>query len=439
MEFGMKTHKNLLLCVIIVIGLMLGACQPPKSVPTPIPWESRQTATPVATQAMTSTPPLVTPTPIAATVTAESTTAIQVTTDVEATATPPPSPTPTTSSRMTSPDYGIQAFMWWRQDIGTRDLGLIRDMGFRWVKHIFAWNAIEGAAKGHFDWNSADRIVDDVNRYGLKLLARIDRAPVWAGGQGENGLPSDLRDWGDFCFALASRYKGRIQAYQIWNEPNLAREWGGKPPNPAEYVELLRVAYEAIKRADPEAIVISAGLTPTGTYNDEAMPDEMYLEGMYQAGFQRYCDMVGLHAAGFKAPPEISPDELLTTPGHPYGDQRFFCFRHVEDMRKIMEKYGDGARRVVILEFGWTTDTREGSPYAWHAVSQQEQAEYMVRAYRWAKEHWQPWIALMSLIYIADPYWTPENEEYWWAITEPNYPTPWTRPAYEALKQMPKE
>ena len=44
----------------------------------------------------------------------------------------------------------------------------------------------------------------------------------------------------------------------------------------------------------------------------------------------------------------------------------------------------------------------------------------------------------MSLIYIADPYWTPESEEYWWAITEPNYPTPWTRPAYAALKNMPK-
>ncbi|MBN1933522.1 MAG: beta-galactosidase [Anaerolineae bacterium] len=438
----MKLDKNWFLFVVVILGLLLSACQPKQTVPTPVAWESKQTATPpVAAQAVTPTPTVVTPT---ATGEATATPAIE-TTAVEATATPlseSPTPTatppPTQSSLMTSPDYGIQAFMWWRPEVATRDLGLIKDMGFRWVKQIFAWNAIEGAAKGHFDWSATDRIVDDVNRYGLKLLVRIDRGPVWAGGQGESGLPTNLADFGDFCTALASRYKGKIHAYQIWNEPNLAREWGGKPPNPAEYVQLLKVAYEAIKSVDPNAIVISAGLTPTGTNNAEAMPDDLYLEGMYQAGFQQYCDMLGLHGAGFKAPPEMSPDELMAAPGYPYGDQRFFCFRHVEDMRKIVEKHNDGARRVAILEFGWTTDTREGSPYAWHGVSQQEQADYMVRAYQYAKENWQPWIGLMSLIYIADPYWTQENEEYWWAITDPNYPTPWTRPAYEALKVMPK-
>jgi hypothetical protein len=338
---------------------------------------------------------------------------------------------------MTSPDYGIQAFLWWRPEVATRDLGLIKQMGFRWVKQVFAWSDIEGAQKDHFNWTQADGVVYHADEAGLKLLVRLDRAPAWTGAGAPNGPPERYEDYGDFCYAVASRYKGLIHAYQIWNEPNLAREWGGRPPNPQEYVRLLSIAYRRIKEADPDALVISAGLTPTGTMSDEAMPDTNYLEEMYKAGLQNYCDMIGVHAAGYKAPPEVSPDEAAAQKDL-YGGERFFCFRHVEDMRAIMEKYGDGDRRVAVLEFGWTTDPVHPA-YAWHAVTEEQQADYMVRAYRYAQEHWQPWIALMSLIYIADVGWTEEREEYWWAITYPQYPTPKFRPAYQALSAMPKE
>jgi hypothetical protein len=362
--------------------------------------------------------------------------------------TPQPSPTPITGQAqptpaqpasglpMTSPDYGIQAFLWWRNEVATRDLGLIKDMGFRWVKQVFAWADIEGAGKDAFNWTQADLVVESAEKYQVKLIARLDRAPVWTGAEGENGPPQNYEDFGDFCYEVAKRYKGRIHAYQIWNEPNLAREWGNHPPNPKEYTRLLSIAFRRIKEADPDAIVISAGLTPTGTYNEVAMPDTVYLEQMYQAGFQDYCDMVGLHGAGFKAPPEVSPDEAAADKER-YGGERFFCFRHIEDMREIMLKHGDGDRRIAILEFGWTTDTIHPE-YAWHAVSLEQQADYMVRAYKWAEEHWQPWIGVMNLIYIADSGWSEEREEYWWAITYPQYPTPRVKPAYNALRDMPK-
>lgn len=446
------TNKTLLFIFsFFIIASLLSACQARQTVPPPVPYETQQAATLAARQ-------LATPTPTS-TVAGPSTAVVPSTTVISLTATPLPAtltataqavkpadvtPTPTSPPAtllplMTSPDYGIQAFMWWRPEVATRDLGLIKEMGFRWVKHVFAWSDMEPFGKGTFNWTQADQIVRFAAEAGIKVMARLDRAPAWTGHGGENGPPAKLADFGDFCFEFASRYKGRVHAYQVWNEPNLAREWGGRPPSPAEYAQLLKVAYQRIKEADPNALVISAGLTPTGTNNEQAMPDDLYLEGMYKAGFQQYCDLVGLHAAGFKAPPELSPDELMAAPGKPYGDHRFFCFRHVEDMRKIMEKYGDGARRVAVLEFGWTLDPRPDSPYHWHAVTREEQADYMVRAYQWAREHWQPWIGLMSLIYIADPYWKEEDEEYWWAITEPSYPIPVVRPAYEALKMMPKD
>jgi hypothetical protein len=418
-----------ILAVILVVCL---SCQATPPVPSPVPYQATQAATSVAqlVPTFTSTPAQPAPqeTPTATPSLATPTSAPSPTSSPAPTSVPLPS--------MTSPDYGIQAFLWWRQEVATRDLGLIKDMGFRWVKQVFAWSDIEGAKKGHFDWAQADAVVSHANDYGLQVLARLDRAPAWTGAQAPNGPPQRYEDFGDFCYEIASRYRGRIQAYQIWNEPNLAREWGGQPPNPQEYVRLLSIAYQRIKEADPNAIVVSAGLTPTGTSTAEAMPDTQYLDQMYQAGFQNYCDMVGLHAAGFKAPPETSPDEAAANPE--YGGERFFCFRHVEDMRQIMETHQDGARRVVILEFGWTSDTIHPA-YAWHAVTEEQKAEYMVRAYQWAQEHWRPWIALMSLIYIADSNWKDDREESWWAITAPGYPTPRLRPAYYALRDMPKD
>ncbi len=242
-----------------------------------------------------------------------------------------------------------------------------------------------------------------------------------------------MQDFADFCFVLAERYRGRIAAYQIWNEPNLSREWGNEPPDPAAYTELLKVCYESIKAADPEAIVISAGLAPTGTGLPIALPDTTFLEQMYDAGAAAYFDVLGLNAPGYKAPPEISPEEAASNPE--YGGGRWFAFRHVEDMRDIMLANDDGHKQIAILELGWTTD-QINPEYAWHSVSELEQAAYLVRAYEYAGKHWSPWIGPMFTIYIADFSWTAEeNEQWWWAITLPDGSK---RPAFNALKEMEK-
>ena len=110
--------------------------------------------------------------------------------------------------------------------------------------------------------------------------------------------------------------------------------------------------------------------------------------------------MLGVNAPGYKAPPEMSPDEVAAKVRS--GGQRFFAFRHVEDIRDIMEKYGDADKQIAILEIGWTTDPIHPE-YAWHAVTEQQQADYLVRAYQYAYEHWSPWIGLMSMLTLADP------------------------------------
>lgn len=346
-------------------------------------------------------------------------------------------PTSWPRTRVASPGYGMQASLWWREETAERDLRLIRDAGFTWVKQHVSWRNIEGIAKGHYDWYFTDRIVADAERFGLDLIFRLDREPVWAVPPREtysdNGPPEHPQDFGDFCHAIAGRYRGRVRAYQVWNEPNLAREWGGWPPDPAGYVELLKACYIGIKTADPDALVISAGLSPTGNGPPEAMPDIEYLIAMYEAGAAPYFDLLGVHAPGFLYPPEISPREVAAK----HDGHRFFCFRHVEDARDVMVRYGDDHKQVAILEMGWTTDQVHPS-YAWFAVTEEQKADYLVRAFRYAKEHWTPWIGPMIVISIADPSWTEEDEQYWWAITEPDWPETRVRPAYEALRDMEK-
>jgi hypothetical protein len=342
-----------------------------------------------------------------------------------------------------SPEYGIEAFLWWHTEsddfIGTRDADLVRAMGFQWIKQQVGWRDIEPLSRGQYDWSRLDDIVKMATDRGLKLFVRLDHQPNWAqpdrAADDPNGPPTDPAVFGEFCGAIAQRYRGRIGAYEVWNEPNLTREWGNQVPDPAGYVALLKACYLAIKQADPAAIVISAGLAPT-RYDDltVAMWDDKFYQGMYDAGAAPYFDMLGVHAPGWMNPPETSPDQTEADPNLGY---RYLTFRYVEDIRKIMVANGDADKQIAITEMGWTSDPIHND-YSWYAVTEQQKADYLVRAYQYAKANWSGWIGLMSAIYISDPEWKPANEEYWWAITRPGIPYAQLMPAYEALKNMPK-
>lgn len=440
----------LLIIAVMVLGLTLAACKPatPAATPTPTktprPASANATATPqptVAAPTATLAPATVAPTAAPSAAPSASPTSGPAPTQAKPTPTAkPPAATPVVSAGdpMASPDYGIQAFLWWRPEVADRDLGLVKDAGFTWVKQLVSWQDVEGAGKGQYDWSNLDRIVEQTQQHGLKLIVRVSQdpdRPFWAGNP-----PNNAGDFADFLAALASRYGSRIQAYQIWNEPNLAREWGGKRPDPAGYARLLKIAYGAIKGINPKAIVVTAGMAPTGTDSEIAMPDITFYDRMYQAmngNSNGYFDMLGVHAAGYAAPPEVSPDQTAADKPK-YGGERFFAFRHVEDVRALMGRYGDQGKRVVILEFGWSTDNRPDSPYYWHGagagIDELKQGCYLLGALKYAKEHWRPWIALMSMIYMPDVQWTKNDEQYYWSVIGPGYPDLYLRAPYVIIQ-----
>jgi hypothetical protein len=151
-----------------------------------------------------------------------------------------------------------------------------------------------------------------------------------------------------------------------------------------------------------------------------------------------------VHAAGYKSPPETDPavvaasPELTNNDSGPAELRRIYSFRHVEDVRELMVRNGDSTKKIVILELGWTVDPRPDSPYRWHAVTPEQQDKYLQRAYAYAEANWQPWIGVMSLIYIADPAWDMGMEETYWSVVYPGYPELRTSPAYYGHLYMPK-
>src|SRR5258708_25815311 len=182
--------------------------------------------------------------------------------------------------------------------------------------------------------------------------------------------------WG----ARDQRCAGSIAGYEVWNEPNLAREWGGKTPSPAEYVALLKACYTAIKAADPQAIVISAGLAPTNTPDTSvAMLDDQYYQGLYAAGGAAYFDMLGVHAPGYGNPPQRSSSDCQNDA---FWQGRVRGFRHVEDIRALMVAAGDSDKQNPGTERGRATDPIH-SHHSWYAGTGAMQADHPVPAFQY--------------------------------------------------------
>lgn len=336
--------------------------------------------------------------------------------------------------RTRNPDYGMEIFIYGYPTTTARDLGKVVDADFNWQKSYIQWSSIEGAGKGQFDWSQADSAIKAATDAGMLNLVRTGTAPAWSRADHQTGGPPDNpADFADYVTALVHRYGygspiGRIHAIEMWNEPNLARELAGQTPNAAQYVQLLKAGYLAAKAAAPNITVLTAGLSPTGTYNSTATPDMVYLQQMYDAGVKGFFDVYSIHAAGYKASPETSPAEAAANPA--LGGNAVFCFRHAEQLQQILVQNGDGDKQVWITEFGWTSDPIHPA-YSWFAVSEQTKADYLVRAFLWAHNNW-PWCGAMMVWTLPSPEWTPADEQYWWAIAKPDGTN---RPAYIELSQ----
>jgi O-glycosyl hydrolase len=114
----------------------------------------------------------------------------------------------------------------------------------------------------------------------------------------------------DYVVAFAQRYQHRgVTHIIIWNEPNLQFEWGGQPPNPEAYAQLLATVYPAVKHTVPAITIIAGASSPGATLGDHAevrLGDREYLTRFLAAGGGQFIDAWGVHAYGGQLPPDVS-------------------------------------------------------------------------------------------------------------------------------------
>jgi hypothetical protein len=340
-----------------------------------------------------------------------------------------------TSPRVTN-RIGVNVFL--DQEVSVEDrrrsLEMLRAAGVGWIRQQIPWKEIERDAKGDFwdrkwnkdAWANYDNVVDLAQAYGLDVIARVDTSPDWSRpGQSsdsdwDQAPPERYEDYGDFLHTLATRYRGKIRAYQIWNEPNLAIEWGQQAPDPAGYTRLLTIAYERIKAADPDAIVLSAAMAPTIEESDRALNELVFIQQMYDAGARGAFDVLAVQAYGLRS----GPDDLRLASGD-------VNFSRTLVVRELMVKNGDAARPIWATEVGWNAPPAGYSgPVPYGAVSEQLQAKYTIRAFERAREEW-PWMGVMAVWFFKLPEPWEGQPWYYFRMVSPDF-RPY--PVYEALR-----
>lgn len=332
--------------------------------------------------------------------------------------------------------FGVEAFFD-GQDTGSV-VQQITTLAMRWTKIRVSWRTIE-TFPGSPDFGSLDTAVDALQLAGLNVLLTITDAPDWSRSSAlENGPPDDFSTYTTFVSTLATRYAGRVQAYEIWNEPNLRREWNSivNPLGADNYAALLRGAYTAIKSVDPAATVVSAGLAPTG-FNDgvNALDDRLYLARLYQLGLADMSDAVGAHPYGFANPPDAiccgATDSVLTHFGHP----SFYFLDTLNDYRQIMTASGDSAAQLWATQFGWGTSEDRALPrnnlYVRYNTPD-EQAAYIAHAFELGER--TGYVGVMIAYNLNGCLAQPANVEacYYSLVAPSGQP----RPAFQMLSGM---
>lgn len=234
----------------------------------------------------------------------------------------------------------------WRDrawDYDHKQMRILKEYGGRLTTASFDWCELE-KEKGKWNWDYPDHTVDAAQDLGLKQFAYVGNTPGWALPEGvpaEHGYrhpPSEKfeKEFREYLKKVAARYKGQVELFQFWNEPN-GCSWindGCSNGHMYEsYTKWLKIAYEALKEGNPKCVVCAAALD----YNEGVKEGYKYIEGMYSCGAKDYFDAISIH------------------PYHPDG----LFWDAVHDTRRVMVENGDGKKGLWITEYGWSNSKGE--------------------------------------------------------------------------------
>lgn len=281
--------------------------------------------------------------------------------------------------------YNVDIDFWWQLLQRTRPLGT------EWIKVQADWSFLQPSPtlpdQSDVAFSLFRSHIQRAHNEGFKVLVSVAKAPAWARNSAtEDGPPTNPQDLVTFVDFLLQNIGNEIDAIEIWNEPNLRREWnGGLDFSGAGYMQLFDPVYQTVRARYPEMPIITAGLAPTGN-SGGSINDRTYLQQMYSAGLatRGYTNLaIGAHPYGWGNPPDARCCNAVAGRGWDDNSQ-FFFIETLEAYYDIMARNGHGDLQMWVTEFGWPTwaGFPVEPPEEWMTyISPNQQAEYTIRAF----------------------------------------------------------
>jgi hypothetical protein len=248
--------------------------------------------------------------------------------------------------------------------------GHIRDQAFPYASQMHYAGMNWAKVQVHYG-DDASGIVAAAHAQGFKIQLSALGSPTLVT---QPGFEQNFATW------VASLARSGADAIEVWNEPNIDREWQIGYINPQAYANLLCVSYNAIKAANSGTAVISAAPAPTGWFggcSPNGCDDQPWMEGLFNAGAANCMDYIGAHHnAGATSP--------SATTGHPADAGDHHHSWYFLPQTQLYYNIFRGTRKIFYTEMGYAS--QEGLPtfsdaFAWaRGINNAQQAAWLAEA-----------------------------------------------------------
>lgn len=241
------------------------------------------------------------------------------------------------------------------------------DLGVTVSREELSWANVE-TGKGEFNWGVYDPWINELAKRKIKTIGVLSTSPTWASGadRGESDwywyAPQNPKDYGDFAYAMALHYAGKVDIWELWNEPDVDITFRCDCDHAERYAQMLNEGYNAIKKANPKATVLIGGLS-IHDYNNGGMA---FLDAVVShLGGKLTFDVLSIHPYMPDREPE-STDPRTVVQNFPY---------RLDMSYKWLEAHGAANKEIWITEDGYSTCTGCDTL----GVSEDEQARRLIR------------------------------------------------------------
>lgn len=323
---------------------------------------------------------------------------------------------PSTTTRDEGLAFGMGTYL------GTGEFGqeqraarLSAEAGADWAREEFPWAEIE-PQREQYRWRWEDRdydaAVDALLAEGIRIVGLLDYGPRCEtdknppiGWGCDLTIDQWLPDWRRYVKTVVSRYKGKIDVWEIQNEENSRAFWRkvnpeATDPNPQDYARLLRAAAEEIKRVDPNAKIVLGGLAGyTSDLQDPAQNYFHYLAQLHKAGAWDAFDVVAVHP--YREMEAAAPEQPIPRGNYdpdrrtfnPNVTQQWNLVQELSALDRMVSQLG--GKPIWITELGWSTGALQARADQRGTTAQVVQADYLVRTY----------VQLLALPNVEQLFW----------------------------------